>query len=482
MWKKLFSLLKGKKGEFKKVNVQEPAECELENSSKVDLNPMLSKMFEDEFAFLSFAQGELRRGHLLNSLSKFSEARDVLNPLITAVKVSLIRNFNSERREKLLDIVEGSTIVADTYIKEGNYSNAYKTFEDVQKYAEDLTLLASNLKGTLTLITQMYCMYLKCCHILGKDGEKEDIKKKVERLIYILLSFDSNSSISDKIQIIERICDYIDELISVKAYKDACSLFSQVLSSLKWEELDDYSLKHSYAILYGRYVWCLLNSDPEDTNICIDSCLTEIEMYKILLEEKDSPQSKMDLAIAYSHLANYYQLSNDYPNFVASHVKKIKLLTAAIKDNISKEDNIYDNKRLSESITISIKNCINEFGEVKISNVIYYKELFNVLKNINQYYLENSELLACINLIAGELFKFINHEDFNTSQDCLITRFTSLLYLINKFGAEEAITKDFAETIMYAQPFIIANKNEINDKLRYLWINSYSKAKEIFEI
>ena len=46
------------------------------------------------------------------------------------------------------------------------------------------------------------------------------------------------------------------------------------------------------------------------------------------------------------------------------------------------EDDVYDNKRLSESIIISLKNCINNFGEVTSKNVNYYKEIFNVIKNI----------------------------------------------------------------------------------------------------
>lgn len=496
MWKKLLSLLKGKTVDCKKevvlVNKLKPTdlrntlrkstEREVRVEQKVDLEPMFSKLFEDEYAFLSFAQGELRKGRLLVSQSKFSEARDVLKPLVVIVKHSLIANYESERREKLLDIVEGSTIVAHTYIKEGNYSNAYEILEDVQQYAEDLTLLASNLKGTLTLIIQMYCMYLKCCHKLGEDGGKIAIREKTESIIAILSSCISKSSISDKIQIIERICDYIDELVAIKAYKDACSIYSLVLSTLKWEELNDYSLKHSYAILYGRYVGSLLNSSQDDTKSCIVSCLTEVDMYKNLLEEKNDAQAKMDLAIAYSHLAECYSLMQEWKNYVTSHVSKIILLTDAIKGNISHEDDVYDNNRLSESIIISLKNCINEFGEVTSKNVNYYREIFNVIKNLNQYYLENSELLAYINLIAGELFKYYNEKDLTIAQECLITRFTSLLYLLNNYGAEKDIAKDFAETITYAQPFIIKNEKTINDDLKVLWINSFSKAKEIFNL
>lgn len=481
MWKKFLSLLKGNKKESKKDDVREPVKSEVEKSSKVDLNPMFSKLFEDEFAFLSFAQGELRKGRLLVSQSRFSEARDVLKPLVVIVKHSLIANYESERREKLLDIVEGSTIVAHTYIKEDNYSNAYDLLEDTQKYAEDLTLLASNLKGTLTLIVQMYCMHLKCCHKLGKDGGK-DIKEKIESIIAILASCVSNSPISDKIRIVERICDYVDELIEIKAYKEACSIYSQTLSAIKWDELDNYSLKHSYAILFGRYVRCFLNSSPDDLERSMDICVSEVEMYKNLLEEKDSAQAKMDLAIAYSHLADCYSLMDDYKNYVTSHVRKIVLLTDAIKGNISHEDDVYDNKRLSDSIIISLKNCINEFGEVNSNNVSYYKELFNAVKHINQYYLENGELLAYINLIAGELFKFDSSNDFILAQECLITRFTSLLYLLNNFGSENDVVKDFANTIVDAQPFIVDNEKRINDDLRELWINSYSKAHELFNL
>lgn len=481
MWKKLLSLLKGTNEECKNNSILESSERKVVKEPKVDLPPVFSKLFEDEFAFLSFAQGELRKGRLLVSQRKYSDARDVLKPLVTIVKTSLITNYESERREKLLDIVEGSTIAADTYIKEDNYSDAYDLLEDTQKYAEDLTLLASNLKGTLTLIVQMYCMHLKCCHKLGKETEKEKIREKVESVIAILSSCVSGSPISDKIQIMERICDYFDELITMKAYNDACIIFSQALSSIKWEELYDYSLKHSYAILYGRYVSCLLNSCPNDMNECKRICDSEIEMYKNLLEEKDCVQAKMDLAVAYSHKANYYSLAKDYSNFVASHVRKIVLLSDAIKGNDAIDDNTY-NKRLSDSIVISINNCINEFGEVDNSNVNYYKDIFNAIKNINKYYLVNSELLAYINLIAGELFKYINDKDFLIAQDCLITRFTSLLYLLNNFGPEKNIAKDFADTIVYAQPFIIENERNINDDLREIWINSYSKAKEIFNL
>ena len=104
MWKKFLSLLKGNKKESKKDDVREPVKSEVEKSSKVDLNPMFSKLFEDEFAFLSFAQGELRKGRLLVSQSKFSEARDVLKPLVVIVKHSLIANYESERRENVFTI------------------------------------------------------------------------------------------------------------------------------------------------------------------------------------------------------------------------------------------------------------------------------------------------------------------------------------------------------------------------------------------
>lgn len=480
MWKKLFSLLKCKTKEIKEVSVKEPLESNATKGLGADLAEKYLKLFEDEYAFLSIVQGELRKGRLLVSQKKYSEARDFLKPLVTIVQTSLVIKYESERREKLLDVVEGSTIIADTYIKEGDYSSACELLENTQKYADDLTLLASNLKGTLTLIAQMYCMLLKCYHNLGKDGRKE-IREKIESVIAILSSCISGSPVSNKTQIVERICDYLDELIAMKAYEDACSIYLQILHIIQWEELENYSLKHSYAILYGRYVVCLINSNPDDMNSCIGSCLTEIEMYKNLLEERDCAQARMDLAVANSHLANCYSSLGDYPNFIAAHVRKIELLTDAIKMNIPNEDNIYDNKRLSDSIGLSIRACVSEFGEVTNDNANYYKEIFNVIKNINQYYLDNSELLAYINLIAGELFKY-NNKDFIIAQDCLVTRFTSLLYLLNNYGPEENIIKDFADTITYAQPFIVENEQAINDVLKVLWINSISKAKEIFNL
>lgn len=480
MWKKLLSLLKGRKGVASQNDGRESAENKVGNVLKDNSKPMFSKLFEDEYAFLSFAQGELRKGRYLVSQSKFLEARDVLKPLVTIVKASLVANHESERREKLLDIVEGSTIAAYCYIEEGKYSNAYDLLEDARKYAEDLTLLASNLKGTLTLIVQMYCMHLNCCQILGKESEKERIREKVESVIAILSSCVSDSPIYDKIQIMERICDYLDGLITMKAYNDACIIFSHALFSINWEELNDYSLKHSYAVLFGRYVGCLLNSSSKDMKDCKQKCDSEIEMYKCLLEEKNSVQAKMDLAVAYSHKANYYLLAQDYPNFVALHVRKIALLADAIKGNVAIEGLDY-NKRLSDSIVISIKNCINEFGEVDRKNVNYYKAIFDSTKNINNFYLVNSELLAYINLIAGELFKYIYDKDFFIAQDCLITRFTSLLYLLDSYGPEKDVVKDFLDTIVYAQPFIKDNEKRINDELRELWIKSYSKAKEVMD-
>lgn len=480
MWKKLLSLLTGKKGECKNDNGRESAENEVGDGPKVDLNPMFSKLFEDEYAFLSFTQGELSKARFLHSQGKLSEVRDTLKPLGLAVKASLVANYNSEQYEKLLDIIESSTIIADTYIKEEKYKNAYEELNGAKTYTDKLTLLASNRQGVLRLIVNMYCMYLKCCYKLGKENETEVIMKKIASVLAILSSCLSRSSVSDKIHNVESICDYIDELIILKANKDACDILSQVLSFLKWEELDDYSLKHSYAILYGRYVRSLLNSNPDDIDACMSSCVSEVEMYKNLLKEKNSVQAKMDLAVALSHMADCYSLKEDNPNYIASHIRKIVLLADAIKDNTANEDNIFNNKRLSESIVISIKNCIYKFGEVNNSNVNYYTGIFNAVKDVNRYYMDNSELLAYTNLVAGDLFKLINDKDFVIAQDCLVTRFTSLLYLLNNFGPEKDVVKDFADTIVSAQPFIIDNEKRINDELRELWIHSYSKAKEIF--
>lgn len=482
MWKKLLSLLKGKKEECKKDNGRESAENVVGEEPKVDLNPMFSELFEDEYAFLSFAQGELSKARYLHSQGKLLEVRDTLRPLNLAVKASLVTNYNSEQYEKLLDIVESSTIIADTFVKEEKYKDAFDELNDAKTYTDQLTVLASNRQGVLRLIVNMYCLYLKCCYKLGKENGIEMIMKKIESVLAILSSCLSRSSVSDKIQNVERICDYIDELVTLEANKDACGILSKVLSFLKWEELDDYSLKHSYAILYGRYVGCLLKASPDDINECITTCISEIEMYKNMLEEKDCAQAKMELAVAYSHLSSCYSLAEDYPNFIASHVKKIGLLADAIKDNIDNEDIVFNNKRLSESIVISIKNCINKFGEVNSNNVNYYTGIFNAVKDVNQYYMDNSELLAYTNLVAGELFKYINEKDFIIAQDCLVTRFTSLLYLLNNYGPEKDVVKDFADTIVYAQPFIIGNIERINDELRELWINSYSKAKELFNL
>ena len=482
MWKNLLYFLKGRKGERKNDFRRESAENEVGDGPKVDLNSVFSKLFEDEYAFLSFAQGELSKARYLHLQGKLSEVRDTLKPIGFAVRALLVANYNSEQYEKLLDIVESSTIIADTYIKEEKYKDAFEELNDAKTYADQLTVLASNRQGVLRLIVNMYCMYLKCCYIFGKENEIEMIKKKIESVLAILSSCLSRSPVSDKIQNVEKICDYIDELITLEANKDACGIISQVLSFLKWEELDDYSLKHSYAILYGRYVRTLLNSNPKDIDACMSSCVSEVEMYKDLLGEKDSAQAKMDLAIAFSHLADCYSLMDDLRNYVTFHVRKIVLLTDAIKGNIPHEDDVYDNKRLSDSIIISLKNCINELGEVNNSNVSYYKELFNVVKYINQYYLKNGELLAYINLIARELFKFISSKDFKLAQESLITRFTSLLYLLNNFEPEDDVVKDFANTIVDAQPFIIDNEKTINDDLKELWINSYSKAHELFHL
>lgn len=482
MWKLLLNLFKGKKEEPEETCVQEPIESEMKEKPIVDSNPMFSKLVENEYEFLSLAQGELSKAHRLLSQGKYSDVRDVLKPLGMLVRTSLITNYGSEQYEKLLDIIESSTLIADTYIKEDDYEKAYNELNNAKTYADELTMLASNRQGTLRFIIHMYCMYLECCHKLGREDGRELIINKIGSVIAILASCMSRSSVTDKIKSVERICDYVDELITMEAYKDACAIYLQVFSSIKWEELDDHSLKHSYAILYGRYVRCLLDSSPVDMDVCMNSCVSEVEMYEELLEEEDSIQAKMDLAVAYSHLANCYSLTEDYPNFVTSHVRKIVLLTDAIKNNLGNEDNIYNNKRLSDSIGISIKNCVNEFGEVNSSNVNFYKEIFNALKIINGCYMENSELLAYINLIAGELFKYINDNDFILAQDCLITRFTSLLYLLNNYGPEDNIVKDFADTIVYAQPFIIENKQTINDDLRELWNDSYSKAKEIFNL
>ena len=482
MWKKLSSLLKGKKGECPKNNVLESVENIAEDGYKPDLNTMFSKMFEDECAFLTFAQSELSKARYLHSQGKLKEVRDTLKPLGLAVRTSLVANYNSEQYEKLLDIIEIATIVADTYIKEDNYKDAFDELNDAKTYTDELTLFASNRQGVLKLIVSMYCKYLKCCCKLDKVDEIEMIKKMIESALALLSSCITRSSVSDKIQSIERICDYVDELIPLEAYKDVYGIFKQVLSFIEWEELEDYSLKHSYAILYGRYVRCLLNSRTDDIDACMSSCVSEVEMYEDLLKENKSNQARMDLAVAFSHMAECYSLKEDNPNFVTSHIRKIALLVDAIKVNAVDEDKIYDNKKLSESIVISIKNCIKKFGEVNSSNVNHYTDIFNAIKDVNHYYLDNSELLAYINMIAGELFKNIKEKDFVVAQDCLVTRFTSLLYLLNNYGPEKDVVKDFADTIVFAQPFIINNEKRINDELRELWINSYSKAKELFKL
>ncbi len=470
----LFSLFRRNKSGRQKEAAGKPVGNGIEGKPVAD-NPLKSLLQpENEFELLTLVQGEIKKGRILLRQHTLGEARNVLMPVKMLMKQSLIANMDSERYEKLLDIIECSSLIADTYVEGKDYAAAYEEADDALLFAEQLTVLASNRPGTLQLIARLYCTYLSCCHKTGNPKGAESVHKKLESVLSLLSAIMCDGDDNGKAGYFDTVCNLVEELIGADAYEDATRISLQTISPFEWKELEDPASRHSFAILHSRYAYCLLNTKPIDVPSCLDACRIEVAMFEDLAAEDDSVRAKMDLAVACSHRAVCHSYREDEFMFLCDHLKKIELLGAALRQNCVEEDPLYNNQALSDSIVQSIRAVVQEFGEIDENNLHYYSDLYKAIRGIDDYYKGSGALLAHINLIAGELFKITNKRDPATAQDCLSTRFSNLIYLVHSFGREDNIILDLSVTVEIAKPFIINHKSEITEELNSLYLEALS--------
>lgn len=243
-----------------------------------------------------------------------------------------------------------------------------------------------------------------------------------------------------------------DTLLSKQMYYNACNYYSYYLDIISHIKNIDNSSKRDLAVFLGHYNVAMMNCESKDWNTIKENIDKEVKLYEEIDKIYGDVRSKMDLAIAYSHLANFFEKDKNYNEIYCCHIKKIQLIEESFFLENQKSE--YPVEARIDSVINSMQPIIN-YVVVASDNekILALKNIINILESIlsKEY---NIKLLQFFTTFAMEGFKKSNNRE---AEFFLFKKINALLKLVNLFGLEDGIKDDLEQTIEESR--LYAKKN-----------------------
>lgn len=400
-----------------------------------------------------------------SSVEKVStkEALGELSQVRMVAEMLLVRSINTYRADKYKLIFHSTLNLIKWNLSFDNIDSAFEHCDRICIYIDDALATSADDFNMISTICDIYYHVLNAK--LSRKLQISEIQKQIDTFIpFLIVAADKSKYKYNAALIIGQIAD---SFMANGEPDLACQYYSKVMDLISQIDEQDNVVKREFAAFVGHYSVALLQSSDTDYELVEKNLDMEEMLYEQLHQEIGDIRSKMDLAIAYSHRANYYSTQNDYRNAAFSHLQKICIIkeTFLLKEN----DSVYSEEDRLNSVYKSMQPIIN-YGILSNDDerAYIYKKVYAVLTDILKQVID-IKLIMYINAFAMEIFKARQGTDDKDAETYLFKKLFFLTLLIKQYGMEDGIVSDLRSTIQEAKPFIDRYGDKLDSDNREIW-------------
>lgn len=371
-----------------------------------------------------------------------------LKQIRVATELLLHRSLNTFRAAKFSYIFSSTLNLIKWNILQQEYNEVISNSEHINIYLEDAVSENPDNFNIISQVCDIFHGELVAKLELGKSVES-NLNTINDYIQYLIVAANKDKYKLNAVLIIGQIAD---TLLSKQMYYNACNYYSYYLDIISHIKDIDNSSKRDLAVFLGHYNVAMMNCESKDWNTIKENIDKEVKLYEEIDKIYGDVRSKMDLAIAYSHLANFFEKDKNYNEIYCCHIKKIQLIEESFFLENQKSE--YPVEARIDSVINSMQPIIN-YVVVASDNekILALKNIINILESIlsKEY---NIKLLQFFTTFAMEGFKNSNNRE---AEFFLFKKINALLKLVNLFGLEDGIKDDLEQTIEESR--LYAKKN-----------------------
>lgn len=379
-----------------------------------------------------------------------------LDQLRMMAEMLLLRSFTTFREDKYLIIFTTTSNMINWLQMKGDYNSVIEEVTHCKLYFEDALEKSPDNFNIISAICDLLYTELDALLEVG-----EDVKNALSYLDEYT-SFLAVAADRDKYKINAGIvlCQIADSLLYRKVTDISCRYYSQAISLLSNIENLDFATKRVLAMCIGHYNVALMSLDEKDMNLIEQNLDKEEKLFTQIHGAIGNIQSKMDLAIAYSHRGNFYEYHQNYIEEGKCHLKKIQLITETFK---LEEDSEYTIEARMDSLVNSVQPVINYalYSNEK-DRLDIFENIYTLLMECHSY-TSDIRLLQYANCFSMEIFKITEKTNITLAENYLFKKISVLLNLISDYGFEEGIIEDLQSTLIDSKSFVCNNLSKITE-------------------
>lgn len=384
-----------------------------------------------------------------------------LNYLILMAEVILHRSFTTFREDKYLLIFTATSNRIKWLQMKEDYNSIIGEVAHCKLYFEDALENSPDNFNIISTICDLLYLELDAILEVGKDAQ--------DALLYLdeYTSFLTIAADRDKYKLNAGILfgQIADSLLFRKFTEMSCRYYSQAISLLNIESLD-FATKRVLAMFLGHYNVALMSMDEKKWSLIEQNLDKEENLFTQLHGAIGDIQSKMDLAIAYSHRGSFYDYQKNFIEEGKCHLKKIQLITETFGLD---EDSEYTTEARLDSLIISMQPVINFSLYLSEKNRLgIFEKVYALLMECYSY-TSDIRLLQYTNSFAMEIFKITERTNIIIAENYLFKKISVLLNLISDYGFEEGIVGDLQSTIIESNSFIVYNSSIVSEHNVEVW-------------
>lgn len=384
-----------------------------------------------------------------------------LNQLRMMAEMVLLRSFSTFREDKYLLIFTATSNMINWLQMKEDYDSILEEVDHCKLYFED----------ALEKSPDNFNMISSICDLLYTELDALlEVEKDVKNALSYLDEYTSFLTVAadrDKYKLSAGILlgQIADSLSFRQLTEISCRYYLQAISLLNLENLD-IATKRILAMFIGHYNVALMNLDEKDLDLIEQNLDKEENLFTQLHDAIGNIQSKMDLAIAYSHRGNFHNYNQNYVEEGKYHLKKIHLITETFELD-DKSD--YTKEARLDSLMNSVQPVINfALYSSEKDRLDIFEDVYAQLMKCHGYTLD-IRLLQYANSFAMEVFKITENTNITVAENYLFKKISVLLNLINDYGYEDGIVDDLLSTINESKSFMAKNSSNVGEHNIEVW-------------
>lgn len=384
-----------------------------------------------------------------------------LGQLRMMAEMLLLRSFTTFRVDKYLLIFTATSNMINWLQMKEDYNSVIEEVGHCKLYFEDALEKSPDNFNIISVICNLLYKELDAFLEVGKDV-KNALSYLDEYTSFLAVAADR-----DKYKISAGIIlgQIADSLLFRKLTGISCRYYSQAISLLNIENLD-FATKRILAMFIGHYNVALMSLDEKDMNLIEQNLDKEEDLFTQIHGAIGNIQSKMDLAIAYSHRGDFYDYHQNYIEEGKYHLKKIQLITETFSLD---EDSEYTIEARLDSLVKSVQPVINFALYSNEKNRLDIFEKVYILLMECHSYTSDIRLLQYANSFAMEIFKIAKTTNIIVAESYLFKKISVLLNLISDYGFEEGIIEDLQSTLIDSKLFVCNNQSKMTEHNIKVW-------------